>query len=187
MSTLALPRATLADLAKTEGKAELIAGRIVPLMATGHRPNRIASRIFRSLDDFTESTGKGFAYTDNMGYGVAELLSGRESFSPDASYFPGPAPENDMGFIDGPPAFAAEVRSENSYGPAAEVSLAAKRDDYFEAGAQVVWDVDPVANVIRSYTVGSVDQPLVFKSGDQAHAEPAVPGWTLDVEHLFRP
>jgi hypothetical protein len=90
MPTIALPRATLADLAKAEGKAELIAGRLVPLMATGHRPNRIASRIFRSLDDFTETTGLGFAYTDNMGYGVAELLSGRESFSPDASYFPGP-------------------------------------------------------------------------------------------------
>ena len=31
-------RATLADLARTPGKAELIGGRIVPLMPAGPRP-----------------------------------------------------------------------------------------------------------------------------------------------------
>ncbi len=187
MSTIAIPRATLADLAKTDGKAELIAGRIVPLMATGFRPNRVAARIFRSLDDFAEAAGQGFAFTDNIGYAVAELTSGRESFSPDASYFPGPAPENDMTFVDGPPLFAAEVRSENDFGPADEIAVAAKRADYFEAGAQVVWDVDPIANVIRSYSASSPHQPLVFRPGAQAHAEPALSGWTLDVDWLFRP
>src|SRR5262245_54368345 len=35
-------RATVEDLARAEGKAELIAGRIVPLMPTGREPNRIA-------------------------------------------------------------------------------------------------------------------------------------------------
>ena len=145
MSAIATARATLADLAKTDGKAELIGGWIVRLMATGHRPSRVAGRLFRSLDDHAEASG-GFAYTDNVGYGVSELTSGRESFSPDASYFPGPAPENDMSFIEGPPAFAAEVRSESDYGRAAETALAAKRADYFEAGTQIVWDVDPVNN-----------------------------------------
>jgi hypothetical protein len=32
-------RATLDDLYRTEGKAELIGGRIVPLMPTGHTPS----------------------------------------------------------------------------------------------------------------------------------------------------
>lgn len=54
-------------------------------MATGHEPNRAAFRIARSLDDHAESTGVGLAYTDNMGFAVPELPSGRESFSPDAS------------------------------------------------------------------------------------------------------
>lgn len=57
MSTITVPRATLDDLAKTEGKAELIAGRIEHLMATGFRPSRVASRIFRSLDDYAASHG----------------------------------------------------------------------------------------------------------------------------------
>ena len=62
-----------------------------------------------------------------------------------------------------------------------------KRAEYFEAGTQVVWDVDPVANVIVSYSATSPDEPLIFKPGQVAHAEPAVPGWTIDVKSLFRP
>jgi len=182
-----IPRATLADLAKTEGKAELIDGRIVHFMATGIRPSRIASRIFRSLDDFAQATGHGHAFNDNLGYAIPILSSGRESFNPDASYFAGPCSETDMGFIDGPPTLAIEVRSENDYTPAAEAAIAAKRAEYFEAGTQIVWDVDPIASVIHSYTAASPDHPLVFKPGDQAHAEPAVPGWSLDLQHLFRP
>src|SRR5262245_37868882 len=104
-----VPRATLDDLYRTEGKAELIGGRIVPLMPTGRRPNRVAARIFRSLDDHAAATGVGEAYTDNMGFAVPELPSGRESFSPDASSYSGPFPANPMRFIEGPPTFAVEV------------------------------------------------------------------------------
>lgn len=44
-------RATLDDLLKVDGKAELIGGRIVHFMASGHRPNKTAGRIYRSLAD----------------------------------------------------------------------------------------------------------------------------------------
>src|SRR5947207_13436465 len=87
-----LKRATLSDLARAPGKAELIGGRIVEFMPTGRKPNRIAFRIARSLDDHAEATGQGEAYTDNMGFAVPELPSGRESFAPDASYYLGPLP-----------------------------------------------------------------------------------------------
>lgn len=59
-------RATLADLYQSTGKAELVGGTIVELMPTGRKPNRVAFRIARSLDDFAQETGKGEAYTDNM-------------------------------------------------------------------------------------------------------------------------
>ena len=64
ISTISLPTtrpATLDDLAKVDGKAELIDGRIVRQIATGHLPNRVASRIFRGLDDHAEATGQGVA------------------------------------------------------------------------------------------------------------------------------
>jgi Uma2 family endonuclease len=173
------------DLYRVEGKAELIGGRIVHLMPTGRMPNRIALRIVRSLDDYAEATGRGEAYTDNMGFAVPPLTSGRESFSPDGSYFLGPFPSNQMRFIEGAPTFAAEVRSENDYGAVAETEMAAKRADYFEAGTAVVWDIDPVQECVRKYSADSPDSPAVFSRGQVADAEPAVPGWRLAVDRIF--
>lgn len=50
-------RATLADLAREPGKAELIHGRIIRLMATGFRPNIVAGRIFRKLAEYADGAG----------------------------------------------------------------------------------------------------------------------------------
>src|SRR3954464_493369 len=133
MSTVS-QRATLDDLMRTEGKAELIGGRIVQFMATGMIPSEVAANIYLSLRNHSRKTQVGRAFTDNLGYAIPELPSGRESFSPDASYYTGPLPANQMGFIQGPPTFAVEVRSENDTGDAAEAEMAAKRADYFAAG-----------------------------------------------------
>jgi len=176
-------RATLDDLYRVEGKAELIGGRIVRYMASGHRPSHIAFRIARSLA--VDRVGHGYAYADGLGYAIPELPSGRESFEPDASYYDGPLPANDMRFIEGPPAFAVEVRSENDYSPTADAEYAAKRDDYFQSGTKVVWDVDPVAGTIECFTAATPTQPRILRSGDTADAEPAVPGWRVDVDWVF--
>jgi len=137
---VALPfPATLADLMKVEGKAELVGGRIVEYMASGFIPCRLAGRIYRSLSDFTIRTGTGEAFGDNLGYAVdPPLTSGRQPFSPDSSFHAGPFPPNDMAFIEVAPTFAIEVRSENDYGRIAETAIAVKRPDYFEAGTLAV-------------------------------------------------
>ncbi len=91
-----------------------------------------------SLRGYARASERGVAYPGGIGYAIPELPSGRESFSPDASYYVGTRPVNPMRFIEGTPMFAVEVRSENDYGPAAEADMAAKRDDYFAAGTPVV-------------------------------------------------
>lgn len=184
MATITIPRATLEDLYRTEGPAELINGRIVPL-ATGHLPSVVAGNIYVDLRTFSKSVRKGHAYADGIGFAVPEMASGRESFSPDASYYDGPLPVNLMRFIDGAPNFAAEVRSENDYGPTAEHDMAAKRGDYFAAGTQVVWDVDPRAETVAVYRASAPDQPALFRRGQTADAEPAVPGWRMKVDDIF--
>jgi Uma2 family endonuclease len=178
--------ATIEDLYKEPGKAELVAGRIVREMAAGSKPARVGGRIYRSLDDHADATGKGVAYPDNAGFTVPMLSSGRESFCPDTAYYTGPLPENEMLFVPGPPTLAVEVRSENDYGPAAERAMARKRADYFEAGTLVVWDVDPVAETIATYSASKPEEPVVYRRGDTAQAEPAVPGWQVSVDWIFR-
>jgi Uma2 family endonuclease len=185
MTTASTTRATLDDLARIEGKAELINGKIVHAMPTGDLPSDVASEIFVSLRTYAKRRNRGVAKTDGVGYAVPELPSGRESFSPDASYYDGPRPADRMRFIAGAPNFAAEVRSNSAYGPFAEAELAAKRVDYFAAGTQVVWDVDPVAETVAVYRATAPDTATIYRRGDMAEAEPAVPGWTMDVNAMF--
>jgi Uma2 family endonuclease len=174
--------ATVDDLYKVPGKAELVNGEIVLMAPTGDLPNRVAGLIFASLLAYTRRTRTGLAYTDNAAFIVN--LPHRRSFSPDAAYHTGPP--TGMKFLDGPPVFAVEVRSEDDYGPRAERAMAQKRADYFAAGTLVVWDVDPLGeNVVRVYRASDPELPTVYRRGEIAEAEPAVPGWTMPVDELF--
>jgi len=172
---------------KVEGKAELIGGRVVKNMASGELPSEVAFEIAVSLREHIRTNKlDGKAYADGVGYAIdPPLTSTRESFQPDASYYSGMMPVNRMRFIEGPPTFAVEVRSENDYGRTADREYAGKRDDYFEAGTMVVWDVDPLAKTITKYVRSALTQGTRFPIGEQADAEPAVPGWKLDLETLF--
>ena len=126
------------------------------------------------------------AYTDNVGFSIPKLRSGRESFSPDAAFYDGPLPPNRMRFIEGPPTFAVEVRSEEDYGPVAERRMADKRADYFAAGTLVVWDVDVLRDqCVRVYRATDPEPPTVYRRGETAEAEPGVPEWTFPVDDLF--
>jgi Uma2 family endonuclease len=186
MSTSSPATATLDDLYAVEGKAELIAGRIVTFMPSGDAPSRAAFEIAVKLREYAKRIGVGNAYADGVGYALRRpLTSGRQSFCPDASFYTGPLPRNRMRFIEGVPVLAAEVRSEGDYGDAAEVRLAAKRADYFEAGTLVVWDVDPLARTIAVYRASSPEQPALFNAGQTAGAEPALPGFSVAVDEVF--
>src|SRR5947209_1571821 len=88
-------------------------------------------------------------------------------------------------FIDDAATFAAEVRSENDYSPSALADQADKRPDYFRPGTKVVWDVDPVAEVIHCYRAAAPTRPVEFRRGQTADAEPAVPGRTVAADEIF--
>jgi len=91
-----------------------------------------------------------------------------------------------MKFFDGAPVFAVEVRSEGDYGPGAERQMAQKRADYFATGAQVVWDVVLLSDdVVRVYRASDPESATIYRRGEIAEAEPAVPGWMMAVNDLF--
>lgn len=187
MATAATPPATLDDLLKVKEKAELINGRIVYFMASGETPGDVAFTIAVSLREYARLAGRGKAYADNVGFALPSPLvpSGRLSFSPDAAFLDGPPRPKNMKSVQASPTFAVEVRSENDYGPKPEREMAAKRADYFQAGTAVVWDVDPVAETVTKYTAADQTTGVVFRRGEVADAEPALPGWRLPVDALF--
>jgi len=173
--------ATIEDLYRADGKAEIVNGEIVHMSPTGAAPSYAASEIFVSLRQYSRRTKTGHAVTDNAAFHVQ--IPKRKSFSPDAAYHVGAW--TGMKFFEGAPVFAVEVRSEGDYGPAAERAMALKRADYFAAGTVVVWDVDLLSeDVIKSFRADEAT-PIVFRRGESATAEPAVPGWSMPVDDLF--
>ena len=149
---------------------------------TGGIPGRAGGRIYRSLDDYERSSGRGYAFPDKVGFVVD--LPNRGSFSPDAAFHAGPLQGGK--FPDDAPVFAAEVRSEGDYGPGAEREMVEKRADYFPAGTVVVWDVDVLGEgVVRVYRADDPGRPTVYRGGDVAEAEPALPGWKMPVDSIL--
>ena len=176
-------RATIEDLYQVEGKAELVDGEVVLMPPAGDEPGRASVNTVISLHDYEKRTGIGRVYGDGTGFHVH--LPHREAFGPDAAYHIGP--RTGMRFLEGAPIFAVEIRSENDYGRSAEERMTQKRADYFACGTLVVWDVDLLSeDVVKVYRASDPDNPTIYRRGDIAEAEPAVPGWRMAVDDLFR-
>ena len=176
--------ATIEDLYRVpdNGKAEIVNGELVLMSPTGGVPGRAVGEIYVSLHDYERRVGGGYAFPDNVGFIVN--LPNRRSFSPDTAFYKG---ELRGGlFLEGAPVFAVEVRSAEDYGPAAERRMAAKRADYFAAGTLVVWDVDVLREkLVRVYRASDPEKPTVYRAGETAEAEPALPGWTMAADEIF--
>ncbi len=175
--------ATIDDLYGVPGKAELVGGEIVMMPPTGGLPGYAASQIMVALGQFARQTGRGYAIGDNVGFVVN--LPHRKSFSPNAAFYLG---QLSMKFLEGAPAFAVEVRDAGDYGLTAERAMSDKRADYFAAGTIVVWDIDLLSeDVVRVYRSSDRDVPTVYRRGEFAEAEPALPGWKMPADDLFPP
>ena len=150
--------ATIEDLYNmpANGKAEIVNGELVLMPPTGGVPGRAGGEIYISLRDYERRTGSGYAFPDNVGFIVN--LPNRRSFSPDAAFYTG---ELRGGlFLEGAPVFAA--------------------------GTLVVWDVDVLRErLVRVYRAGDPENPTVYRSGQVAEAEPALPGWTMPVDDFL--
>lgn len=174
--------ATVEDLYRTPGKAELVGGRLVLMPFTGCAHGQASLAIAASLRAYQRTTRRGYAFGDNVGFLVR--LPGRRSFSPDAAFHSGPP--TGPAFLEGAPVFAAEVRSPEDYGAIADRAYAAKRSEYFASGTRVVWDVDVLRDGwIRVYRADDPENPSEYRRGGLAEAEPALPGWTFPVDEAF--
>jgi len=174
--------ATIEDLYKVEGKAEIVNGEIILMPPTGCVPGYAGDSILYSLMKYSKHRKFGRGVGDNAAFVVD--LPHRKSFSPNAAFHVGA--DTGMKFFDSAPVFAVEVRSEGDYGPRAERERAKKRADYFAAGTLVVWDVDLLSeDLVRVYRSSDPERATIYRRGEIAEAEPAVPGWTMAVDELF--
>ena len=58
-----------------------------------------------------------------------------------------------------------------------------KRQDYFNVGVRLVWEIDPVARTVHVYT--APDQRTTLNEGDTLVGDPVLPGFQLPLRELF--
>jgi len=171
------------ELYRVDGKAEIVDGRLVRMSPAGGLHGNAAGLIYVSLLEYARRTNQGVALPDNVGFIVN--LPHRRSFSPDAAFWTGA--RLTLKFPEGAPLFAVEVRSLEDCGVRAERRISAKRNDYFAAGTQAVWDVDLKGETVRLHLSTDPTRPVSFARGETANAEPVLPGWAMPVDDLFPP
>ena len=174
--------ATLEDLMRVPGKAELVNGEIVHMPPTGDEPGSAGDEIYASLRQYVLEGGAGRAVSDNKAFRVD--LPHRQSFSPDAAYYVGPRRNELL------PAAAGLCRRSSQrrrLRPSRRAGDGGKTSRLFRGRNAVVWDVDLLSeDVVRKYSAAAPDHPTLFRRGEIADAEPAVPGWKMKVDDLFR-
>lgn len=172
------------DLYDVDGKSEIVNNAIVQLPFYTHAQSHAEGEIFANLRAYCKNNlGKeNRAFACCVGY-LCDLPH-RKSFCPDVSFYVGAS--SGMKFVPVPPMFAVEIRSDDVVDAQSENEITAKRADYFAAGTLVVWDVDLLSHTpIKSYSSDAPDAPRIFRRGEIADAEPAVPGWRFNVDDLF--
>jgi len=92
-------QATIEDLYRVPGKAEIVNGEPVLISPTGDMPGYAGDEIFASLREYARRTKIGRAVGDNKGFRVN--LPNCESFSPDAAFYIGKS--SGMKFFEGAP------------------------------------------------------------------------------------
>jgi Uma2 family endonuclease len=77
------------------------------------------------------------------------------------------------------PNLAVEVLSASN----TQAEMERKRQDYFTAGVQLVWEIDPVARTVSVYT--APDQATVLRDTDVLDGGSVLQGFTLALADLF--
>jgi hypothetical protein len=79
-----------------------------------------------------------------------------------------------------------ELGERLGYGPAAERERPLSAATTSPAGTQAVWDADVLrSEVVSVYRAADPSNSTVYRRGQFAEAEPAVPGWAMLVDGLF--
>jgi len=175
--------ATIYDLRWVSCRAEIVDDRLVAIGPSGGENAIARVSILFSLKMY-ERGHKGAGVVRTSGAAFRVDSPHRRSICADVSWYTGPRSESDLAPI--PSLFAAEVRDLASFGEEAEAYRATKCADFFAAGTQVVWDVDVIREgLIRVYRATDPENPAVYRRGEVAEAEPAVPEWRFPVDELW--
>ncbi|MBD2701164.1 Uma2 family endonuclease [Spirosoma sp. BT702] len=109
------------------------------------------------------------------------MLTSIQMRRPDIAYFTYEQTERGRQGEDVIPAFVIEILSETDQAYRIEEKIA----EYFKAGVQVVWNINPEHEVVYVYT--SRKNVMICLENDVCSAAPVLPDFSLTVNELFAP
>lgn len=163
------------------GRMELVAGRVVTEMPVGRLHAKVAARIAAFLLAFSDKFRLGEVHVE-MGHRTVRRPDSVRA--PDVSFVSRDrlAGLPDDGFAEDSPTLAVEVVSPNDR----ERDIAAKIEEYLNAGAERVWVVRPRNRTVTVHRPGGDSHTYsgsdVLTSADAAFG---VDGFALPLEQLF--
>lgn len=167
------------DIHRTEGKlCELVEGVLLE-KAMGYTESGLAAFLLVLLDTFARPRNLGVVTGADS---TVQLMPGLVRI-PDVAFtrwdrLPGRRyPAAAIPHLA--PNLAVEVLSRSN----TPGEMAAKRRDYFAAGVEIVWEVDPDARTVAVYT--SPTQSTVLGTADTLDGGAVLPGFTMPVQELF--
>jgi len=157
---------------------ELVDGEIVEVLAASGDHGIVEMNIGFALKTFSNRAGgrvfgsSGFTVGPNR----------RNVRAPDVSYIgPERAQDSYPKWVQGAPDLAVEVLSPDQH---TDRYAKPKVREYLEAGAQVVWLVDPIKHEVRVYRPDA-DEYLIYRRDAELTLEPIISGFSLKVSDIF--
>ena len=174
--------ATEADHAELCGRGpgvyELIAGTLLEKPVSDFS-SWFDGEMFGLLRDHVKPRGLGWVHPASAYFRLPDGLR-----APDASFTPyarRPGGLRRRGHSDVPPALVVEVLSPSN--AAEEMRL--KREIYFRAGVERVWEIDPEAGAAAVWAGPDDADRTDLGAGDVLAGDPVLPGFRLVLDDLF--
>ena len=161
------------------GPAELVKGEIIPQMPTGHEHGFIESLIVYFLTRFIRKRNLGRVVTGEVGIYVERdpdtVRAADVAFISHDRY----AQVQSAGFLDIAPELVVEIMSPSNTWSEVHEKLA----EYFAAGVNIMWVVDPRLQQIHVFR--ALDDVSLLTKEDTLTGEGVLPGFELALSELF--
>jgi Uma2 family endonuclease len=158
---------------------ELIGGELVMMSPAGFDHGRFASRIVAALENHVSRHGLGIVTTAEAGFQLAH--------DPDTVRAPDVAfvradripPDGVRGYFQGAPDLAVEVVSPSDRPD----EVAAKVQDWLQAGCSMVWVVEPKDGTVTIHRPGNKD--TILTTSDAITGGEVLPEYSMPVARIF--
>jgi len=157
---------------------ELIEGVLFEMAPTGGDHSEIDVRLISRMFIFVDEHDLGTVYESSAGFVLSRVPA--TVLSPDAAFVrKARKPKSTVGFVDVAPDLAVEIVSLSN----SRQEIARKIEQFFNAGTQLIWIVEPRLRSVTVWTSSQTWHELIKE--DYLNGGDVLPGFRLRVANIF--